>query len=78
MESQSRIRCLKAGQYQSLDDQTGAGLVSEGSLISKGTTFNGATSESSKLLEIIDGKQSFQETMDQIPNSIKIVLNRNH
>jgi hypothetical protein len=77
-EIKAEMDVSKPASIKVWSDRLGASLVSEGSLISKGTTFNGATSESSKLLEIIDGKQSFQETMDQIPNSIKIVLNRNH
>jgi hypothetical protein len=51
-------------------DQT-ASLVSDGMLYNKGKSYKGKESGSSKLLEWIDGKEHFQEVIDEVPMAIK-------
>ena len=54
-----------------------ASLVSDGILTSKGKKYEGKVIGSSKLLETIDGKEVFQEDMDEIPEAIQKVMKRN-
>jgi hypothetical protein len=51
-----------------------ASMVSEGNLVLNGKTFNGKEFGSSKLLEIMDGKEIFQEAEDEIPASVQKVM----
>ncbi|MBP8096071.1 MAG: hypothetical protein KAZ27_12255, partial [Saprospiraceae bacterium] len=53
------------------NDKTGAGLVSNGPLMSRGKAFNGKQSESSKLFEVIDNNEKFQEVVDEVPRVLK-------
>ena len=49
-------------------------LVSAGSIVNRGMTFDGKDSGSSKLLEVINGKPMLQEAKDEIPASIKRLM----
>ena len=51
-------------------------MVSGGSLIRKGKTYNVKISGSSKLIEVIDGKELYQEVSDEIPAVIRKVMSR--
>ena len=51
-------------------------LVSDGTLINNGIIYKGKESGSSKLVELVDGKAVFQETVDKIPSAIQSVMNR--
>lgn len=51
-------------------------LTSTGSIDFDGKKYNGIVTGSSKLLEIIDGEIVFQETTDEIPATIKKVMER--
>lgn len=53
------------------NDKTGASLVSNGPLMSRGKAFNGKQSESSKLFEVIDNNEKFQEVVDEVPRVLK-------
>ncbi|MEQ9288017.1 MAG: DUF4962 domain-containing protein [Cyclobacteriaceae bacterium] len=48
-----------------------AGLVSQGILTIGGIDYDGTSTGSAKLLEMIDGKATFQEATDQIPQAIQ-------
>ncbi|HSM48296.1 MAG TPA: hypothetical protein VK872_10815, partial [Draconibacterium sp.] len=48
-------------------------LVSGGSLTLNGKKYAGEEMESSKLIEIMDGKEIFTECTDEIPEAIKRV-----
>jgi len=54
-----------------------ASLVYTGSLINNGKTYQGKENGSSKLLENIDGKEVFMETIDMVPVSIQKAIKRN-
>jgi hypothetical protein len=54
-----------------------ASFVSGGVLESKGKNYSGKEINTAKLLEIIDGSTLFQEVTDEIPASVKKLLQRN-
>jgi hypothetical protein len=54
-----------------------ASLVSGGDLLFRAKTYKGQKNGSSKLLEVIDGKEIFQEATDEIPASILKAMRKN-
>jgi len=66
---------LPAGIQVTKNDQS-ATMVSNGTLTNNGKLYNGKESGSSKLVEMVNGKPVFQETVDKIPSAIQSVMNR--
>ena len=67
---------LQPANIQVWNSDKSAMLVSDGILIKNGKTFNGKEAKSSKLMEIINGKEVFQEATDEIPEAMKEVMEK--
>jgi len=59
------------------NDEETASFTSTGSIDFDGKKYNGTVTESSKLLEIINGEKVFQEVIDEVPDAVKKVMIRN-
>jgi hypothetical protein len=73
----AQINSLKAANIQVWNKENSASLVSDGMLTNKGKTYKGKEAGSSKLVETIDGKEVFQEVVDEVPEAIKNAMKRN-
>jgi len=66
----------KSANIQVWNNDNSASLVSDGVLTNKGKTYKGKDTDSSKLLDLIDGTEVFLEAIDEIPASIKKVIEK--
>ncbi|MCX6326926.1 MAG: DUF4962 domain-containing protein [Bacteroidia bacterium] len=73
----AEMNSSKPANLQIWNNYNSASLVSDGILNNKGKTYIGKEISSSKLLEIIDGKEVFKEAVDEIPASIQKAMKRN-
>lgn len=72
----AELNTLKPANIQVWNKENTASLVSGGNLEKDGKNYKGKDFSSSKLVEIIDGKEVFQEANDEIPEAIKKVMKR--
>lgn len=70
----AEMNASKPATIQVWNKANSAALVSDGILTLNGKTYKGKESGSSKLFEAIDGKEVFQEAIDEIPAAIKKVI----
>lgn len=73
----AQMNASKPANIQVWNIDQSATLVSDGMLTNKGKNYEGNDPGSSKLMETIDGKEVFLESIDEIPESIKKVMERN-
>jgi hypothetical protein len=66
----------KPANIQVWNNEKTASLVSGGILTNNGKSFRGDEIGSSKLMEMIDGKEVFKEAVDEIPEAIQRVIDR--
>lgn len=59
------------------DNERTASFISTGTLKLNDNDYRGKVTGSSKLLEIINNEQVFQEVVDEVPNAIRNVMERN-
>ena len=72
----AEMNSSKPANIQVRNNDNSASLVSDGMLTFKEKNYKGREIGSSKLIEIIEGKEVFQEVTDQIPAAIQKVMER--
>ena len=75
-EIKAEMNASEPANIQVTKNDHSVSLVSDGTLINNGIIYKGKESGSSKLVELVDGKAVFQETVDKIPSAIQSVMNR--
>jgi hypothetical protein len=72
----AQMDASKPANIQVWNNEKTASLVSDGILTNNGKSFKGNEIGSSKLMEMIVGKEVFQEAIDEIPEAIQRVIDR--
>jgi hypothetical protein len=72
----AQMNMLKPASIQVWNNEKTEMLVSDGTLTLNGKKYAGEERESSKLIEIMDGKEIFIECSDEIPEAIKNEIKR--
>jgi hypothetical protein len=72
----AEMNVSKPGNIKVWNKDNSASFVSTGVLVNNEKTYAGKEISSSKLVEMIDGKEVFKEVVDEIPEAIRNVMNR--
>jgi hypothetical protein len=72
----AEMNVSKPGNIKVWNKDSSASFVSSGVLVNNKKTYAGKEISSSKLVEMIDGKEVFKEVVDEIPEAIRNVMNR--
>jgi hypothetical protein len=72
----AEMNTSKPANIQVWNTDNSASLVSEGVLTLNGKEYAGGNIKSSKLFEMVNGNEMFQETGDEIPEAIQKEMNR--
>jgi len=72
----AEMNASKPANIKVWNNDNTATLVSGGNLVKDGKTYEGKYFSSSKLVEMIDGKEVFKEVADEIPEAIGKVMRR--
>lgn len=73
----AEMNTAKPSLIKAWNGNRSAMLVSSGNIVNQGKTYAGKSSGSSKLLEMINGKPMFEEAKDEVPASIKRLMQMN-
>lgn len=72
----AEMNVSKPGNIKVWNKDSSASFVSSGVLVNNEKTYAGKEISSSKLVEMIDGKEVFKEVVDEIPQAIRNVMSR--
>lgn len=72
----AEMNALKPANIHVWNNDNSASLVSQGILVFHGKTFKGKETGSSKLAEMINGNEIFQDAVDELPASIQKIIDK--